>query len=301
MSEQSATGRRVAVLGGGITGLTAAFRLASAGHQVTVFEADDRWGGKIHATPFAGLASVEAGPDAVLARVPWGKALMDELGIDDYVAPATGTAYVARGGQTYTIPDGLVLGVPAGWTGLARSGLLSWPGKFRAAMDVVRPRTSVEHDSLGQVIRDRFGAEVLELLVDPLVGSINAGDSDHLSLRAATPQIAPVAERSRSLLLGLRKVPRPPASSAPVFPVPLRRAVHRRRSARAAAHRTRCGPALGHSRVGADPERGATPSTRNRSTAWRCTPARPPRSCWRTWRPRSPGAGFVHVRRRRAW
>ncbi len=216
-------GRRVAVVGGGITGLTAARRLAADGHRVSVFEGGDALGGKIVSGPFAGLDHVEAGPDAVLARVPWARHLATELGIgdDQLVSPASGHAFVAHDGELHRIPGGLILGVPAGIGGLATSRLLSTRGKLRAALDVVLPRHSVDHDSLGRLIRDRFGDEVLERLVDPLVGSINAGDADRLSLTASTPQIAPTASTSRSLLLGLRALPRPPASpSEPVFVTP---------------------------------------------------------------------------------
>lgn len=213
---------RVAVVGGGITGLTAAWRLAADGHEVVVLERDTRLGGKLLASPFGGLDAVDEGPDAFLARVPWATGLAHELGIDDHqlTSPATGSAFVAHRGGLHPIPAGLVLGVPAGITGLARSPLMSWRGKARAGLDLVLPRRSTEHDSLGRTIRERFGAEVLELLVDPLVGSINAGDSDHLSLRASTPQIAPVAERSRSLLLGLRGAPKPTAGG-PIFLTPV--------------------------------------------------------------------------------
>ncbi len=213
---------RIAIVGGGITGLSAAWRATGHGHDVVVFESSDRFGGKIDATPFGGLDSVDTGPDAFLARVPQGTALAAELGLgsDDLTSPATGSAFVTHAGRLHAIPAGLILGVPAGMSGLVRSNLLSWPGKLRAGLDVVLPRRSTAHDSLGRTIRDRFGDEVLERLVDPLVGSINAGDSDHLSLRASTPQIAPVAERSRSLLLGLRKVPTPGPGAGPVFLTP---------------------------------------------------------------------------------
>lgn len=210
---------RVAVVGGGITGLAAAWELHRAGHAPVVLESGDRFGGKIRTSSFAGLAGVDEAADAFLARVPNAIELATELGMSDtLVAPATGSAFVSHGGRLHPIPAGLVLGVPAGWTGLARSLLLSWPGKLRATLDVVLPARSTRHDSLGRTIRDRFGDEVLERLVDPLVGSINAGDSDTLSLAASTPQIADVAGKSRSLLLGLRRAPA--SGTGPVFLAP---------------------------------------------------------------------------------
>jgi oxygen-dependent protoporphyrinogen oxidase len=119
----------------------------------------------------------------------------------------------------HRIPDGLVLGVPKGLGGLARSSLMTWPGKARAAIEPLIPRRPT-NDDLGATIRYRFGAEVLERLVGPLVGGINAGDADRLSLAATTPQLAEAARRSRSLLLALRRTP--PAPPGPVFLAPRR-------------------------------------------------------------------------------
>ena len=210
---------RVVVIGGGITGLAAAWELQRhpSRPDVTLLEAADRLGGKIRTTPFAGLPAVDEGADAFLARVPWATELCAELGIDDLVAPATGRAYVWWDHRMHRIPDGLVLGVPKGLGGLARSGLMSWRGKARAAIEPLVPRRPTT-DALGATIRYRFGAEVLERLVGPLVGGINAGDADRLSLAATTPQLAEAAGRSRSLLLALRRTP--PAPAGPVFLAP---------------------------------------------------------------------------------
>src|SRR5215216_4905060 len=102
---------RLAVVGGGITGLAAAWEAVSRGAEVTVHEASDRFGGKLRTTPFAGHA-VDEGADAFLGRVPDGLALCVELGIaDTLVSPVTGDAFVWRGGRLRPIPDG-VLGIP---------------------------------------------------------------------------------------------------------------------------------------------------------------------------------------------
>ena len=214
---------RVAVIGGGITGLAAAHALLTDDRpvQVVLYEADDRIGGKIRTTPFAGHPAIDEGPDAFLARLPWGTELAREVGLgDELVSPAAGKAAVWFD-QLHDIPEGLLLGMPTDVLKLARSRLLSWPGKARAALEPLRRRTSLEPDSLGGYVRARFGDEVHERLVDPLVGSIYAADTDRFSL-AAVPQIADLASRSRSVLLAARKTPPPTVAAGPVFYAPRR-------------------------------------------------------------------------------
>jgi len=206
----------VVVVGGGITGLAAAFELTQQAEPpaVTVLEASDRVGGKILTTSFEGR-SIDAGADSVLARVPWAVDLFRELGLgDELIAPATGRAFVWWRGALHAIPPGLVLGVPTGLPALARSGLLSWRGKGRAAVEPLLPHTDGD-DDLGLTVRQRFGSEVYDRLVGPLVGSINAADPARISLAATAPQLAEAVARHRSLLLGLRSPSR--ASAGPVF------------------------------------------------------------------------------------
>lgn len=208
--------RSVAVVGGGITGLVAAWDLAGRGHDVTVYEASDRLGGKIRTATFAGVPT-ETGPDAVLARVPWAAQLVDELGLGaEVVHPATGAASVWARGRLRPLPEGLVLGVPGRLLPVARSGILSPLGMARAGLDLVLPRRRYDDPSVADVIGGRFGREVLERLVDPLVSGINAGRADRLSLDVVAPDVAEVARTNRSLLLALRRRP-PTDRRAPVF------------------------------------------------------------------------------------
>ena len=212
----------VVVVGGGITGLACALELADAGAEVTVLEAADRLGGNIRTSELGGLAIDEAA-DAFLARVPEGVALRRRVGLgDSLVSPANVGAYVWSRGSLRRLPGGLALGVPGEIWPVVRSGILSVGGMARAAFEPMLPRRDVPPDALGPLVESRFGREVLDRLVDPLIGGINAGEADRLSAEAVSPQVAAVAARSRSLLLGLRADRRahPPDPTAPVFFAP---------------------------------------------------------------------------------
>ncbi|HQZ35064.1 MAG TPA: protoporphyrinogen oxidase [Ilumatobacteraceae bacterium] len=216
--------RRVAVVGGGIAGLAAAHALVTqhdAEHRpsVVVFERDSRFGGKLRTSPFAGHPAIDEGADAFLARIPWATQLAQAVGLgDQLVSPDTRSAAVWWN-ALHAIPEGLLLGMPTEILALTRSSLLSWPGKFRAASEPFRRRTSLEPDSLGQFVRARFGHEVHHRLVDPLVGSIYAANTDHFSL-AAVPQIADIANRGRSVLITGRRMPKAATVVGPVFQTP---------------------------------------------------------------------------------
>jgi oxygen-dependent protoporphyrinogen oxidase len=221
---------RVAVVGGGISGLAAAWELSSSpGVDVVVLEAGPRLGGKIRTSGFAGR-QVDEGADTFLRRVPEGLQLADELGLgDSLVSPAVGTALVWAHGALHPLPAGHVLGVPVDADALAASGVVSPAAVEAARREPSLPGAPLTRDeSLGSLVRRRFGDEILELLVEPLVGGINAGEADELSVDAVVPQIAAAARRSASLVEGLRAAPptsavgaAPEASDGPVFAAPL--------------------------------------------------------------------------------
>lgn len=212
----------IVVVGGGITGLTTAYRLREAlpDAAITLIEGDDRLGGKIKASPFAGIASLDEGADAFLTRVPSAMKLVADLGLTEQLtSPAIGAAFVWWNGM-YSIPEGLMLGVPTDLAKLARTDLLTRSGKFRAALEPILPATGVGADSVGRLIRKRFGKQVHERLVDPLVGSIYAADTDRFAL-TGVPQIFDLANNNRSLLLGARKARRnAPPQTGPIFAAP---------------------------------------------------------------------------------
>jgi oxygen-dependent protoporphyrinogen oxidase len=196
---------RVVVVGGGIAGLSAAFDLHRAGRAVTVLEAGDRWGGKIHTSP-VGDRPVDAGPDAFLARVEHGRKLCEDLGLDgELTSPVSPVpAYVHRDSVLHELPEGTMLGVPTDLEVLRQSGLISSAGVDRAADDLTLPPSTLDPDpSVGAVCRERLGDEVTDLLIDPLLGAINASDIDRLSLAAAAPQLAGAMAQHGSLINGM--------------------------------------------------------------------------------------------------
>ena len=213
---------RITIVGGGVTGLTTAYRFSKLmpGAQITLIEAGDHVGGKIRSSPFAGIAGVDEGADAFLTRIPHAVALAAELGLTDQLtSPAVVSANVWWNGM-HEIPEGLLLGVPSDLATLARSHLLSWRGKLRAGLEPILPGTGVGADSVGRLIRKRFGRQVHERLVDPLVGSIYAADTDRFSL-AGVPQILDLASNNRSLLIGARRArAKVKAATGPIFAAP---------------------------------------------------------------------------------
>ncbi|MBW3667975.1 MAG: protoporphyrinogen oxidase [Actinobacteria bacterium] len=234
---------RVTVVGGGIAGLAAAWEAVQRGAEVTVLEASDRLGGKIETAPIDG-APVEAGPDAFLARVPAAVQLCEELGLSSsLVSPAVGRALVWSNGRLRPLPEAMLLGVPTGVVGVVRSGLLSPLGMARASLDLVLPATPADGDeSVASLVGRRLGREVVERLVEPLVGGINAGVADELSADAVVPQIVAAARAHRSIVVGARRQ-RAAAAGGPVFLTPrdglsalVGRLVERLQAAGAAVH-----------------------------------------------------------------
>ena len=212
---------RIAVIGAGITGLSAAHEAAVAGGErveVTLFDGSGRAGGLIRTSTFAGLR-VDEGADAFLRRVPDALTLARSVGLDERLtSPTAGSAAVWVDGLR-RLPEGLVLGVPTSTISLARSRLVSPVGAARALADLVLPRRALDHDSIGAWVRGRLGEEVHDRLTDALVGSIYAADTDRFSL-AAVPQLDALARGGRSAILtALRQ--RRPSDSGPVFAAPI--------------------------------------------------------------------------------
>ena len=213
--------RTVAVVGAGIAGLSAALEISlrAPGTRVVVLDAADRLGGKVRVSDVGGLP-VDEGADSMLARVPHGTALAADAGLGgELVSPAVGQASIWTRGRLRPLPAGTVLGVPGDLASLARSEVLSARGLARVPLDLALPGAPVDEDvAVGALVGRRLGREVVERLVDPLLGGVYAGRADLLSLRATLPQLVAPAARHRSLLRAARDA-RPPATVAagPVF------------------------------------------------------------------------------------
>ncbi len=226
--------RRVVVVGGGISGLVAAWTLVrndmartpsarAVTTRVTVLESDTRLGGKIQTSEFAG-ASVDTGADAFLSRVPWALHLCNEIGLDaELVSPSRTTAYVWSRERLRRFPERSLFGVPSHLRDVARTRLLSAGGMARASADLVLPGfigRADDDQSVGRLVGSRLGREFVDRVVDPLIGGINASNVYNLSLNSTAAQLADVATRHASLVGSVHDLMRrrdPSEGSKPAF------------------------------------------------------------------------------------
>ncbi|MFF5704068.1 protoporphyrinogen oxidase [Streptomyces sp. NPDC012794] len=207
--------RHAVVIGGGISGLAAAHRLLSDGVRVTLLEAGPRLGGKLYAGELAGHP-VDLGAESVLARRPEALELARAVGLGDALqAPATATARLWTRGTLREMPRGHVMGVPGDTAALAASGVLSAEGLARIAADTGLPPTEVGEDvAVGEYVAARMGREVVDRLVEPLLGGVYAGDAYRISLRAAVPALYEAVRTHRTLTESVRALQSGPAARA---------------------------------------------------------------------------------------
>jgi protoporphyrinogen/coproporphyrinogen III oxidase len=218
VQDHQAAPPRVAIIGGGIAGLAAAFFLRDEPVSVTLYEGSPRLGGKLAVSDIAGVPA-DAGAEALLARRPEGTGLIRAVGLGgQLVDPGTTAARIWSRGEFHGLPARQFMGVPSDMTALAGSGLLSAPGLARAELDAELPASPPEGDvSVAAGVSARFGEEVVDRLVDPLLGGVYAGRSDELSLQATMPALAAAAARHRSMAEAVASLlpPAPPPGARP--------------------------------------------------------------------------------------
>ncbi|MED4585494.1 protoporphyrinogen oxidase [Brevibacillus choshinensis] len=201
----------ITIVGGGITGLTAAFYLQKEMEakglpiRFELLEEKDRLGGKIKTWRHEGFV-IEQGPDSFLERKTSAAQLAKDLGLEqELVRNSTGQAYIWHHDRLMPIPEGAVMGVPTKLMPFVTSELISWPGKIRAAADLFLPASKENGDiSVGDFFRRRLGDEVIENLIQPLLSGVYSGDIDNLSLLASFPQFAQMEKQHRSLILAMK-------------------------------------------------------------------------------------------------
>jgi oxygen-dependent protoporphyrinogen oxidase len=209
----------IAIIGGGIAGLAAAFFLRESGAAVTVLEGAPRLGGKLSVSQIAGIP-VDEGAEALLARRPEGTELIGAAGLGGQLVPAgTTAAGIWTRGQLRALPRRQFFGVPADLDELSRSRILSAGGLARARAEAELPALARTADvSVAELVSARFGPEVVNRLVDPLLGGVYAGRSEDLSFEATLPALARAARQYPTLGAAARSLL--PASAAPGGPVP---------------------------------------------------------------------------------
>lgn len=217
MNEQTLSHVDVAIVGGGITGLSAAWFLQQQTRSTerdlsyVLLEQSDTWGGKIRTEKVAGSNGdpflVEGGPDSFITQKPWALQLARQLGLDDQLLPTNDEkrqVYVLNHGRPTPLPDGVLLIVPTQFMPFVRSPLISPLGKLRMGLDLFIPaKRDGEDETLAQFIRRRLGSEALDKIAEPLMSGIYNAEAERQSLLATFPRFRSLEEKHGSLIRGM--------------------------------------------------------------------------------------------------
>jgi oxygen-dependent protoporphyrinogen oxidase len=205
----------VIIIGGGITGLAAAYELSRRQVPFLLLEASGRVGGLIR-TEHVGGFTIEAGADSLLAQKPAGVDLCEELGLGSRLMRTTTprTAFVLRHGRFHAIPSPSALGIPTTFPALLAYDLLNWGARMRLALEpLMRRRTPVD-ESVGSFFRRRFGPESAPLIAEPLLGGIHAGDIEQLSMASLFPRLFEAERQPGKVLINLARARQPAPDGA---------------------------------------------------------------------------------------
>lgn len=199
----------IAIIGGGITGLAAAYELAVRRIPFQLFEASPRLGGIIRTEHVDGF-TIEAGPDSILAQKPAALALCEALDLRSRLITTNvpRTAFVLKDGRLHPLPSPSILGIPTTWRGLIKYDLLSPRARARLAVEpLIRRRRGDTDESVAAFFRRRFGETTVATIAEPLLGGIHAGDIDALSIRSLFPRLIEAEAQHGSVLRAFRRHP----------------------------------------------------------------------------------------------
>ena len=203
---------KVLIVGGGITGLSAAHYLNKAGFRATLIERSPRLGGVIQTEDRDGCV-LEAGPDSFLAAKPWALELIREVGLADQVINSNDhlrVTYVVRNGQLIPLPDGMAMMVPTKILPLLTTRLLSWQAKMRMGLELFRrPHGRRDDRSVADFLLDHYGQEALDYLAEPLLSGVFGGDPRHLSVDSVLTRFVEIEAKYGSLSRGVLAAPKP--------------------------------------------------------------------------------------------
>jgi oxygen-dependent protoporphyrinogen oxidase len=214
------TRAQVAIVGGGISGLAAAYEFHRRGIRFVLFERAARAGGVVLTEQIGGY-TIDAGPDALLTQKPAAIALCRELGLGGRLAPQRRReTFVVRGGRLRKLPDASIFGIPTRWTPFVTTSAFSVAGKLRMAAECLIPGRPQDDESIASFMGRRFGHEAVDYLAEPLLAGIHGGDAERLSMRALFPRFLDFEKSHGSVILGLRRAPAPRAGATPFMALP---------------------------------------------------------------------------------
>jgi protoporphyrinogen/coproporphyrinogen III oxidase len=197
---------KVVIIGGGISGLSAAYYLAKEGATCTILESRPRLGGVIQTEHVEGC-TIEAGPDSFLSAKPAALELIRDLGLGDQVIGSNDhvrKTYVRKGGRLIALPDGLMMMVPTKILPLVTTRLLSWSTKIRMGLELFRsPKAKAGDESVAEFIEEHYGAEAVDYLAEPLLSGIYGGSPSQLSVTSVLPRFVDLAKQYGSLTRGV--------------------------------------------------------------------------------------------------
>jgi len=209
---------RALIVGGGISGLSAAYYLSKAGIRPTLIEKAPRPGGVIQTSVQQGCV-LEAGPDGFMAAKPWAMELIREVGLADQIMGSNDhsrVTYIVKKGKLVPLPDGLMMMVPTKIMPLVATSLFSWPAKIRMGFDLFRrPKGPQPDRSVYDFLMDHYGRECIDYLAEPLLAGVYGGDPKQMSVNSVLARFAEIEAKYGSLTRGVLAAPKPPKTSGP--------------------------------------------------------------------------------------